>query len=341
LRPSSRAGEVRRPSLVVYHLADIGIFGNALFNALTGAVVRERFTITAGTNAGCGFHLFNGAEPEWAAAVISFVTRHNAATRAAGANYQGLWYRSPAESEAGWGVNLTHQGDRMFATWFTYEADGSGMWLVMPAGAKGTGERFSGALYRTTGPAFSAVPFDPAQVTVTEVGTATFDFASDRLGNFTYTANGISQAKPITRQVFGTEPECTAGGAHGSPPNYQALWWGGEAESGWGVNIAHQGDKVFATWFTYDTDRRGMWLVMPSGARTGPGAYSGALYRTTGPAFNAATWNADSVAATQVGTASFAFSDAERGTFSYTVGAVTQSKPIVRQVFASPATVCR
>jgi hypothetical protein len=42
-----------------------------------------------------------------------------------------------------------------------------------------------------------------------------------------------------------------------------------------------------------------------------------------------------------VGTASFAFSDAERGTFSYTVGAVTQSKPIVRQVFASPATVCR
>jgi hypothetical protein len=339
-RPSSATSSIRRPTLVVFHSGDPDQFGTLYFNALTSAAVRERVVLTGGTNAGCGFHLFNGVEAEFASTVTSFVTRHNAATRAASPNYQGLWWRSPAESESGWGVNITHQANTLFGTWFTYDADGRGMWLVMPNGAKGSGETYSGALYRTTGPAFSAAPFNPAQVVATEMGSATFAFAGANEGTFTYTVNGITQSKPITKQAYAAMPECTAGGAHGASPNYQALWWGGEAESGWGVNVTHQGDIVFATWFTYDTDGRGMWLVMPNGARTGPGAYSGALYRTTGPAFSAQPW-VGTVAATEMGRASFLFSDAEHGTFTYTVGSVTQSKPIVRQVYASPATVCR
>jgi hypothetical protein len=27
------------------------------------------------------------------------------------ANYEGLWWASPAESESGWGINFAHQGD--------------------------------------------------------------------------------------------------------------------------------------------------------------------------------------------------------------------------------------
>jgi hypothetical protein len=34
-------------------------------------------------------------------------------------NYQGLWWKSPAGSESGWGINFAHQGDVIFATWFT------------------------------------------------------------------------------------------------------------------------------------------------------------------------------------------------------------------------------
>ena len=37
-------------------------------------------------------------------------------------NYQGLWWNAPPNSESGWGINLTHQGDVIFATWFTYDA---------------------------------------------------------------------------------------------------------------------------------------------------------------------------------------------------------------------------
>jgi hypothetical protein len=35
----------------------------------------------------------------------------------------------------------------------------------------------------------------------------------------------------------------------------------GGSESGWGVNLTHQGDTIFASWFTYTTTARrcGWW----------------------------------------------------------------------------------
>ena len=100
------------------------------------------------------------------------------------------------------GINFTHQGSALFATWFTYGTDGSGMWLVMSDARKGAGETFTGNLYRTTGPAFNAVPFNPAMVQVTQVGTGTFTFTDANTGTFSYTVNGISQTKNIIRQVY-------------------------------------------------------------------------------------------------------------------------------------------
>ena len=61
---------------------------------------------------------------------------------------------------------------------------------------------FSGQLFRTTGPAFNAVPFNPANVMPTAVGTATFTFADGNNATFAYTVNGVSQSKAITREVF-------------------------------------------------------------------------------------------------------------------------------------------
>ena len=47
------------------------------------------------------------------------------------------------------------------------------------------------------------------------------------------------------------------------PPNYQGLWWAAPAgrESGWGIDLAHQGDVIFASWFTYDASGKGLWLA--------------------------------------------------------------------------------
>src|SRR5690349_8625901 len=95
-------------------------------------------------------------------------------------NFQGLWYKSPAESEAGWGVNVTHQGDIFFVTWFTYDADGSQMWLVGPSVRKTGTNTYAGDLFRTTGPAFNAVPF--GAISFVQAGSVTFTFTDANNG---------------------------------------------------------------------------------------------------------------------------------------------------------------
>ena len=259
-------------------------------------------------------------------------------------NVQGLWWRSPAGSESGWGVNLTQQGGKLFATWFTYDAQGNGLWLVMSDGASTSPNSYSGTLYQTTGPAFNANPFDASNVTRAPVGIATFTFTDEFNGTFSYTVNGASGSKAITRQVYDSRiPTCTLGGSGTASPNYQALWWASPAgsESGWGLNVTHQGDTLFITWFTYGPDGKGMWLVGSDIARTGNGVYSGTLYRTVGPPLSQQPWNPSMVALTAVGTATLTFADAGTGTFAYTVNGISQAKTITRQVFADPQTVCQ
>ncbi|HTP45814.1 MAG TPA: hypothetical protein VMQ50_02690, partial [Casimicrobiaceae bacterium] len=259
---------------------------------------------------------------------------------AASVNYEGLWWAAPAGSESGWGVNLAHQGDTIFASWFTYDLTGKGVWLVMTA-AKSAPNTYSGALFTTTGPAFNAVPFNPAQVLATQVGTGTLSFTDANAGSFAYTfpaggalgnASMISQVKPITHQVFGPLPVCaSATGSLAAATNYQDLWWAAPAgsESGWGINLTHQGDTIFASWFTYDLNGSPMWLVVTA-PKSSPGVYNGMLFRTTGPALNAVPFNPANVLATQVGTATFSFADGNNANFAYTVNGIAQNKAITR-----------
>lgn len=373
-------------------------------------------------------------------------------------NYQDLWW-NPAES--GWGVSIAHQGDTLFAAWYTYDRDGKGTWLVMSNGAKTGANTYSGKLYRTTGPAFNTPSFNPSQVTVSEAGTASFVFSDENNATFSYAVDGVSGSKPIARQSFAapsvsrdyyaaadmsvsgcsnaqdnghivaqgmgrmnfsitgnnlslTTPkwdaqgqlmsgQCTYTGPYtlagsrlsfaapfedcyqdgtvatltgsnlefnalgftgtlvvrhtaqsfyancvntyrvsasnenpdASLENYQDLWWN-PAEAGWGVYVAHQGDTLFAAWFAYDASGKGRWLVMSDGRKTGAGTYSGKLYRTTGPAFDAPSFNSSQVAVSEAGSGTFAFTDLAHGTFSYQVDGFSGSKTIARQSFASP-----
>jgi hypothetical protein len=55
---------------------------------------------------------------------------------------------------------------------------------------------------RTSGPAFNAVPFNPNAVQVTPVGNFALTFSDGNTATFSYTVNGTSQTKTITRRVF-------------------------------------------------------------------------------------------------------------------------------------------
>jgi hypothetical protein len=257
-------------------------------------------------------------------------------------NFTGLFWSSPAGSEAGWGISLAHQGDIIFATWFTYDLAGKGWWLTMTAPQVAAGA-YTGVLYATTGPAFDAVPFNPAQVAQTQVGTGTLSFSDANNATFAYTVNGATQAKNITRQVFGPLPVCvTATTNLATATNYQDLWWASPAgsEAGWGIHFTHQGDTIFATWFTYDRDHTPLWLSVTA-PKTAPGVYSGTLYRSTGPAFNAVPFDPAKVALTAVGTATFTFADGNDASLAYDVYGVQEVKSITRQVFQPPGTVCQ
>lgn len=260
-----------------------------------------------------------------------------------GLNVHGMWWASPGGSESGWGIDVAHQGNTLFVTWFTYDLDGQPLWLVMSNGARNGENSYIGDLYRSTGPALGA-PFDASKVKLTKVGVATLSFSDANNGNLTARVDGQQVAKKITRHVFATPmPACSAGGAPGTVPNYQDLWWNAPAgsEPGWGVHITHQGDTLFVAWFTYGPDGRGLWLVGSSVAKTGNGTYAGTLYRAAGPPFNRAPWDASQVRLTPAGSITLTFPDERSGTMAYTVDGVPGTKAITRTEFSSPATVCR
>ena len=87
-----------------------------------------------------------------------------------------------------------------------------------------------------------------------------------------------------------------------------------------GIGLSHQGDRIFATWFTYDTGGNPLWLSMLA-SRDPPAqkTYTGPLYINTGTPFGTVTGAAT---ATQVGTGSLVFSDADTAYFSYTVDGI-------------------
>lgn len=261
-------------------------------------------------------------------------------------NYQGLWWASPAGKESGWGINVAHQEDVLFATWFTYDANGNALWLSMTAERTPTGT-YAGPLIRTTGPAFDVARFRPDFVRSVAVGSGTLSFDANDGGTFAYTLNGIARSKSIVRQAFGPLPTCT----FALEPdltrayNYQDIWWAAPAESepGWGMSLTHQGETIFGTWFTYDRDGSPMWLsfTAPKTADAPAATYSGTLYGTTGPPFNTVPFDPARVVATKVGTAALAFSNGNAAAFSYSVDGIDGSESMTRQIFRTPGTVCQ
>ncbi|MBL8511843.1 MAG: hypothetical protein JNM52_09370, partial [Betaproteobacteria bacterium] len=146
-----------------------------------------------------------------------------------------------------------------------------------------------------------------------------------------YTINGVSAQKTIMRQSFG-------GGV--APMNVSDLWYRA-SENGWGINIAQHGDTLFAVWYTYGSDGKTRWLVMPGGSWAG-NAYSGALYKTVSSPWLGVPYNPAQLQVTQVGTLTLTFGDIVNGvansaTMRYTVddgnSVVDQTKSITRQPY--------
>ncbi len=263
---------------------------------------------------------------------------------------EGIWWVSGG-AESGWGINVSQQQDMLFLTWFTFAPNGSTLWLVAQGLRTSGTNTFTGAVYSGTGPAFNSVPFDPSKVVPTPVGTLSFTFTDAQNGTLNYTSSDgtITLSKPMSLQVFGTAvPTCTWSSTANlaAATNYQDMWWASPAgtESGWGINIAHQGDTIYATWFTFGSDGKPVWMVFGA-PKVAANTYSGSLVTGTGTPLGT-TWNPALLSAKTVGSGTLTFTDGNHATFSYTVtgvaaSTVTQTKAITREIYGSSGgTVC-
>jgi hypothetical protein len=116
-------------------------------------------------------------------------------------SYADLWWNA---TESGWGIAINHQHDNIFATWFTYNDRGRPLWVVMPYSkvvVRDGVPTAAGDIYVTRGPP-SSLPFDPSQVVLTKIGTASLAFGSKGDAVLSSTAFGLTESRAITRQPF-------------------------------------------------------------------------------------------------------------------------------------------
>ena len=115
-------------------------------------------------------------------------------------DFTDLWWNP---SESGWGLNLIqHPNGIIFAIWYTYDANGKMTWYHVSTGSWIDSMTYTGTLYAVAGPAFSVNPFNAAIVKRTAVGTATISFTSSSSGTWSYSVNGTSGSKSISRLPF-------------------------------------------------------------------------------------------------------------------------------------------
>jgi hypothetical protein len=160
-------------------------------------------------------------------------------------------------------------------------------------------------------------------------------------GSTFYVGYGANGAAMLNEGIF-RNAVLVPGNATCPPLPYMTSLWYNPSESGWGLNLNQQGSLMFGTLFTYDAARAPSWFVMPAGTLQADGiTFTGDLYRTTGPAFNANPFTPIGAAnITRVGTMTMSFSQANAGTLSYSVNGIAVEKNIQRQVFGTRSANC-
>jgi hypothetical protein len=120
-------------------------------------------------------------------------------------DFSDLWSNA---NEQGWGVNVIQQNDILFVTLFVNNPANAPVWYVasrvIRTADTGSTLNFSGPLYQTTAPYFGGA-FNPANVSNRQVGTLTFSASLISQAILSYTVDGVSVTRQITRQTWRAE----------------------------------------------------------------------------------------------------------------------------------------
>jgi hypothetical protein len=139
--------------------------------------------------------------------------------------------------------------------------------------------------------------------------------------------NGATTVNPVAGGAFSINTGSVNGPMTGL--------WSHPSEPGWGGTITQQYGKIFAAFYTYESNGAPVWYTVSDCPVSG-GSCSGALYKVTGGVPLSSAWSGANIALMPVGTVSLSFADANNGTLDFTVNGVSGSKQIARYIFASP-----
>lgn len=246
-------------------------------------------------------------------------------------------------NESGWGVFTLDQGNVLAAGWFTFDTDGEPVWFLLPNATAQADGSFASPILRYTGTPLAQIT-GAANDAPSAIGTGKLRFLGRDLMNFEFVIGGVAQTKQLVRFAFGDRdlacmpsPQASRAGA----TNYSDLWYS-PTSPGWGVHMSHVDNSLFATWYTYDTDREATYMLAPTTRQSG-NTFTGTVFDfpngTPYPQINGTI--ASGGAASSVGTATLSFSNGENATFSYTVNGVSQSKALQRLVVGSVPGICQ
>jgi Divergent InlB B-repeat domain len=237
------------------------------------------------------------------------------------ADYSDLWWGGATEN--GWGLSINHSDTtgQLVNILFVYDARGEPTWYATQGGA--WSENFT--VYRA--PVFKpkGAPLNRYNVSSLQPGTALGEIALRFLPTgaleMSYTIEGISGVKPLTRQPGDPlatvrpfniadlwRPACRLCRDNRAPAPLRAddLWWAGINEEGWGLTFAQQRVTLFGLWYSFDTQGRPTWFVMPTGAWFDR-RYTSVLYKSSGSVWLNQPYDASRLVVAPVGRVQFDF----------------------------------
>ena len=149
-------------------------------------------------NSGAFNYLLNGVSGARKIVRLNFAS----GTTPPAVDYTALWWNA---AESGWGVALTQQFGTIFAALYSYDAVGNPAWYVVtncPLVASGC----TGDLFRFNGGVSPTDAWSGTGIAPTKVGTMSFAFNGSAAALMSYTLNGSSSSRLITRNIFYTAP---------------------------------------------------------------------------------------------------------------------------------------
>jgi hypothetical protein len=231
-----------------------------------------------------------------------------------------MWWAGPQEN--GWGMSIAQSGQGLlFAAIYAYDENGRPTWWTVPGGFWDDDRAgFESDLFAPYGTPWYA--YDPKLTyNGASVGPVRLAFTDSDHATLDYSIKGVAGQKTLRRQAFGPPGAAPLSGVGG-------MWWGGPAQSGWGVSIFQQNATLFAVWYTYDELNRPTWFVMPGGGWTSGDTYEGRMYRTRGSPLQA--YDASRLQVFDVGPYKIKFSGTN-ATLDYSVDGMTGTLQLTRQ----------